>query len=69
MVPVPPITSSTGGTLSFFYQVHCPDTVTYDWATATLKDNTTGTTATLLGKTCTNSSSWVPSPAGFPTTA
>ncbi len=30
----------------------CPDTVTYDWATVTLKDNTTGTTATLVARTC-----------------
>ncbi|HEU0025863.1 MAG TPA: hypothetical protein VFQ25_06430, partial [Ktedonobacterales bacterium] len=36
----------------------CPDTVTYDWATATLKDNTTGTTTTVLAKTCTNTGSW-----------
>ncbi|UXY31982.1 hypothetical protein [Streptomyces sp. HUAS TT20] len=37
----------------------CPDTVTYDWATATLKDNTTGTTTTVLTKTCVSSSGWV----------
>jgi hypothetical protein len=46
-------------TLSFWYQVHCTDTVTFDWATATLKDNTTGTTATVLGHTCTNNNTWV----------
>jgi hypothetical protein len=50
---------SPGGTLSFYYNVVCPDTVAYDWATATLKDNTTGTTQTLLAKTCTNSNTWV----------
>jgi hypothetical protein len=50
---------SSGGTLSFFYKVVCPDTVTYDWATATLKDNTTGTISTLLAKTCTNTGAWV----------
>ena len=44
--------------LSFWYRVVCPDTVTYDWATATLKDNTSGTTTTPLGKTCTNSGTW-----------
>jgi hypothetical protein len=44
---------SGGGTLSFWYQVHCDDTVTYDWATATLKDNATSTTTTLLPHTCT----------------
>lgn len=45
--------------LSFWYQVVCTDTVQYDWATATLKDNTSGTTTTLLAKTCTNSGTWV----------
>jgi serine protease len=38
--------------------VVCTDTVTYDWATATLKDNTTGTTTTVLPKTCTNNGTW-----------
>jgi hypothetical protein len=50
---------SAGGTLSFWYKVVCTDTVTFDWATATLKDNTAGTTATVLPRTCTNSGSWV----------
>jgi len=44
--------------VSFWYQVHCPDTITYDWATATLKDNTTGATTTVLAKTCSNSGTW-----------
>ncbi len=44
--------------LSFWYNVTCPDTVTYDWATATLKDNTSGTTKTVLAKTCVASSGW-----------
>ncbi|HLW01498.1 MAG TPA: hypothetical protein VKT82_22770 [Ktedonobacterales bacterium] len=53
-------TAPTGSsTLSFWYQVHCPDTVQFDWATATLKDNTTGTTTTILAKTCTNNNTWV----------
>jgi hypothetical protein len=53
-------TIPTGGsTLTFWYQVHCTDTVTYDWATATLKDNTTNTTTTPLAHTCTNNGSWV----------
>jgi hypothetical protein len=50
---------SSGGTLSFWYRVVCPDTVTYDWATATLKDTTTNTTTTLLARTCTNNGTWV----------
>ncbi|MFD7907624.1 putative Ig domain-containing protein [Kitasatospora sp. NPDC057904] len=45
--------------LSFWYSNTCPDTVTYDWATATLKDNTTGTTTTVLAKTCAATSAWV----------
>jgi hypothetical protein len=52
---------SAGGSLSFWYKVVCPDTLTYDWATATLKDNAGGTTATVLAKTCTNSGVWVQS--------
>jgi len=44
--------------VSFWYNEHCPDDVTYDWATATLKDNTTGTTTTVLAKTCTVNAGW-----------
>jgi serine protease len=47
-----------GSVLSFWYNVHCPDTVTYDWATVTLKDNTTGGTRTVLARTCTNGAGW-----------
>ncbi|GAC1690913.1 MAG: hypothetical protein PVS3B3_13650 [Ktedonobacteraceae bacterium] len=50
---------STASTLGFWYQVYCPDTVTTDWATATLKDNTVGTTTTILANTCTNNVTWV----------
>jgi len=46
------------GQLSFWYNVSCPDTVTYDWATATLRDNTTGVTTTVLPRTCTNGQGW-----------
>jgi hypothetical protein len=46
------------GSLSFWYRVTCPDTVTFDWATATLRDNTAGTTATVLPRTCTNGQGW-----------
>ncbi|MFC5908161.1 putative Ig domain-containing protein [Streptacidiphilus monticola] len=52
-------TAPTGTSkLSFWYNSTCPDTLTYDWATATLKDNTTGTTTTILPKTCAASASW-----------
>ena len=53
-------TAPSGATqLSFWYQVHCPDTLTYDWATATLLDNTTAATTTPLAKTCSNAGAWV----------
>ena len=45
--------------VTFWYKVSCPDTITYDWATATLRDNTTATTGTVLARTCTNSGTWV----------
>lgn len=39
--------------LSFWYQMTCPDTLTFDWATATLTDNTVGGgPSTPLPKTC-----------------
>jgi hypothetical protein len=47
-----------GPTLSFFYNVTCPDKVRHDWATVTLKDVTTGATRTLLTKTCTLGAGW-----------
>ena len=49
---------ATGGTLSFWYAVTCPDQVQFDWATATLKDNTAATTTTPLAKTCTSTGKW-----------
>jgi hypothetical protein len=49
---------AAGGALTLWYQPHCTDTVTFDWALVTLKDNVTGTTATLLPKTCANSTVW-----------
>ena len=48
-----------GGSLSLWYQVHCTDSVTYDWATVTLRDNVTGATTTLLPRTCTNNGTWL----------
>jgi hypothetical protein len=45
-------------TLAFWYDVTCPDTVNRDWATATLKDNTTGATKTPLPRTCAANSGW-----------
>jgi subtilase family serine protease len=47
------------GTLSFWYQAHCTDTVTYDWAMATLIDTSTGAASTVLAKTCTKNGAWI----------
>ncbi len=49
---------SNASTLSFWYANTCPDTLTYDWATATLKDNVSGTTTTILAKVCTATPNW-----------
>ena len=44
--------------LSVWYKMTCPDTITYDWATITLKNNTGGTTTTVLPRVCSTNSSW-----------
>jgi hypothetical protein len=45
--------------LSIFYANNCADTVTYDWVTITLKDNTAGAaTTTILQPTCDPSGAW-----------
>jgi hypothetical protein len=52
-------TAPTGKTsLAFSYKVVCPDSVIFDWATATLRDNTTKHTTTILTRTCTNNGTW-----------
>lgn len=50
---------AAGGQLTFWYKMTCPDTVTYDWATATLRDNTTGVTTTILPHVCATNNTWV----------
>jgi serine protease len=49
---------SGASSVSIWYANKCPDTVTYDWVTITLRDNTAGTTATLVPKTCASSYTW-----------
>jgi hypothetical protein len=46
--------------LSFWYDMTCRDHegVKYDWATASLRDDTAGTTLEVLPKTCTYENSW-----------
>ena len=51
--------TANGSTVSFWYKLRCPETVAVDWATATLVDNTTATTTTVLAKTCSNLGTWV----------
>jgi serine protease len=48
-----------GATLTFWYRVRCAETISADWATATLLDNTAASTTTPLPRTCTNTSTWV----------
>ncbi len=51
--------ASAGKTkLSVWYQTNCNDSLANDWATITLKNNATGVTATLLGKTCSPGTPW-----------
>jgi serine protease len=52
-------TAGSGATrLSLWYRNSCPDTVTYDWVTVTLTDNTTSTTTTVVAKTCAVTAAW-----------
>ncbi|GLY86532.1 S8 family serine peptidase [Actinoallomurus iriomotensis] len=44
--------------LSFWYNVSCPDKVRYDWVTASLHDDTTGSTNTMVPRTCTYDNRW-----------
>ncbi len=52
------LTGTRQRSLSFWYNVSCPDKVRYDWATAQLRDDTTGGTTTVLPKTCTYDNTW-----------
>ena len=45
--------------LSLWYRMTCPDTVTYDWATVSLMDNTNGSTATPVPRFCATNATWV----------
>jgi hypothetical protein len=46
-------------TLSFWYLPRCLDSsITYAWSTATLVDDTTGTSSTILPKICSNTGVW-----------
>lgn len=59
-------TAPTGATgLSFWFKMTCPDTVTYDWMIVTLKNNTAGTTTTLVPKTCMTNAAWVSATAAI----
>jgi hypothetical protein len=58
---VPP----AGGTLALWYWIYCPDTIAYDWATATVRDNVTLATITILPPTCAISSAWTQATANL----
>jgi kumamolisin len=49
---------ASGGTLTFWYQTVCPDTLTYDWSLMQIKNGAGTVLATPLSKTCTNNSTW-----------
>jgi len=44
--------------LTFWYRVVCLDSVSFDWGTATLRNNSTGITTTVLARQCSNSGLW-----------
>ncbi|GAB2803017.1 hypothetical protein GCM10027176_04660 [Actinoallomurus bryophytorum] len=44
--------------LSLWYNANCLDREKYDWTTASLKDDTTGSSRTVLPKTCTLDNTW-----------
>jgi hypothetical protein len=44
--------------LSFYYKMTCPDSLAFDWATATLQDHTAGTSVTILPKVCNTLATW-----------
>ncbi|HMC05256.1 MAG TPA: hypothetical protein VKJ83_07270, partial [Actinomycetota bacterium] len=45
--------------LSLWYKMTCPDTLTYDWATVSLMDNTSGSTAAPVPRFCATNAAWV----------
>lgn len=45
-------------TLSFYYQVKCSDSITYDQFRVKLHDNTNSTDTTLIADVCSNDSTW-----------
>ena len=53
-----PFVLTAPSTVSLWYQMSCPDTVAYDWATVILTDITTGATTSVLPKTCQSSLTW-----------
>jgi hypothetical protein len=52
-------------TLSFWYKVVCPDTITYDWASVQVKSTSGAVLATPLANTCSNSGNWVQATASL----
>jgi subtilase family serine protease len=50
---------ASGGTLTFWYQTVCPDTLTYDWSLVQIRNTSGSVLATPLNKTCSNTGTWV----------
>src|SRR5439155_6195802 len=53
------IAPAGAASLSLWYKMTCPDTITYDWATVSLQDNTSGSTAAPVGRFCATNAAWV----------
>ena len=51
------VTVPTGATLTFWYQPHCPDTLTYDQIQMQVRSAAGATLATVLN-VCSNSGAW-----------
>jgi hypothetical protein len=49
---------ASGGKLTFWYRMSCPDKVKNDWFMVTLRDGVTGTTSTLQRQVCSKMRSW-----------
>jgi len=54
---------ATANTVSLWYAVFCPDSVDYDWAEATIRDNVTSNTITIVARTCPFFYAWTPASA------
>ena len=50
---------SSATSLTFWYKMSCPDTLTYDWALVQIRNTSNAVLATPLAKTCATNATWV----------